>query len=57
MTDKQPVIIIYSDGEPRIIGQVQIGAIEAAIMQLRRMIDGVWVGPPPEPERGQDDNA
>ena len=56
MTDKQPVIIIYSDGEPRIIGQVQIGAIEAAIAQLRRMIDGVWIGPPQEQEVTSDND-
>lgn len=56
MTDKQPAIIIYTDGEPRIIGAVQIGAIEAAIAQLRRMIDGVWVGPPEQATEATDDN-
>ena len=46
--DKQPAIIIYSDGSTEVVGQITIGAVQVAVQRLTQTIAGFVMGPQPQ---------
>ena len=55
--DKQPAIIIYSDGSTEVVGQIAIGAVQVAVQRLTQTIAGFVMGPQPQPPQPPKDEA
>ena len=55
--DKQPAIIIYSDGSTEVVGPITIGAVQVAVQRLTQTIAGFVMGPQPQPPKEEADKS
>ena len=56
--EKQPAIIIYSDGSTEVVGPITIGAVQVAVQRLTQTIAGFVMGPQPaQPPKEEADES